>query len=65
MNILCYGDSNTWGTPPRRDFGDVPRYGDDVRWGSVLRAGRSRSRARSPGDRPGHPARVAGRPYTL
>lgn len=38
MNILCYGDSNTWGTPPRHDFGDVPRYGEDVRWGSVLRA---------------------------
>lgn len=37
MNILCYGDSNTWGTPPRQDFGDVPRYGEDVRWGSVLR----------------------------
>jgi lysophospholipase L1-like esterase len=35
--ILCYGDSNTWGCPPRRHFGEMPRYGVDVRWGSVLR----------------------------
>lgn len=35
--ILCYGDSNTWGCPPRRHFGDMPRYGEDIRWGSVLR----------------------------
>jgi lysophospholipase L1-like esterase len=36
-SILCYGDSNTWGCPPRRHFGDVPRYGPDVRWPGVLR----------------------------
>ncbi len=31
--ILCYGDSNTWGSSPS----DNGRYGLDVRWGSVLR----------------------------
>ena len=36
-SILCYGDSNTWGCPPRRHFGEVPRYGPDVRWPGVLR----------------------------
>ena len=36
-SILCFGDSNTWGCPPRRHFGDVPRYGPDVRWPGVLR----------------------------
>jgi lysophospholipase L1-like esterase len=35
--ILCYGDSNTWGCPPRRHFGSVPRYGEDTRWPGVLR----------------------------
>jgi lysophospholipase L1-like esterase len=38
--ILCYGDSNTWGAPPVIDentFMNIPRYGMDVRWGSVLR----------------------------
>ncbi|MBZ0284818.1 MAG: SGNH/GDSL hydrolase family protein [Anaerolineae bacterium] len=35
--ILCYGDSNTWGCPPMTDFNGVPRYGTDIRWGSVLR----------------------------
>ena len=38
--ILCYGDSNTWGsisswTPPQ---GPSSRFGEDERWGSVMRA---------------------------
>lgn len=36
--ILCYGDSNTWGCPPMENFGPLERYGEDVRWASVLRA---------------------------
>ena len=60
--ILCYGDSNTWGCPPRRHFGDMPRYGTDVRWGSVLNVpGRplhgDRGRAGWSDDRVGRPHR--------
>ncbi|MEZ4669278.1 MAG: SGNH/GDSL hydrolase family protein [Anaerolineae bacterium] len=38
-NILCYGDSNTWGCPPLEGWPitNVQRYGPDVRWGSVMR----------------------------
>ena len=36
-NILCYGDSNTWGCTPITDMNNVPRYDATVRWGSVLR----------------------------
>jgi lysophospholipase L1-like esterase len=35
--ILCYGDSNTWGCPPIQPGQSVERYGQHVRWGSVLR----------------------------
>jgi lysophospholipase L1-like esterase len=35
--ILCYGDSNTWGCQPLTSLAVIPRYGADVRWGSVLR----------------------------
>ncbi len=36
--ILCYGDSNTWGSVPiPKFFIGVTRYGTDVRWGSVMR----------------------------
>ncbi len=35
--ILCYGDSNTWGCAPMINWDDSPRYGPDVRWGSVMR----------------------------
>jgi lysophospholipase L1-like esterase len=35
--ILCYGDSNTWGCHPLANLDNIPRYGPDVRWGSVLR----------------------------
>ena len=31
-NILCYGDSNTWGANPN----DGSRYTDDVRWTGIL-----------------------------
>jgi lysophospholipase L1-like esterase len=30
--VLCYGDSNTWGSDPAGD----ERFGDDVRWTGVL-----------------------------
>jgi lysophospholipase L1-like esterase len=36
--ILCFGDSNTWGCPPLTSLKNIPRYGPDVRWGSVLRS---------------------------
>ncbi len=36
-NILCYGDSNTHGSPPYDPALNAPRYGTDVRWGSVMR----------------------------
>ena len=36
--ILCFGDSNTWGCLPLTSLENIPRYGPDVRWGSVLRA---------------------------
>ncbi len=39
-DILCYGDSNTWGSPPAPDeaaIATLKRYGDDVRWGGILR----------------------------
>ena len=39
-NILCYGDSNTWGCPPLEDWPitTITRFGPDVRWGSVMRS---------------------------
>jgi lysophospholipase L1-like esterase len=33
-NVLCYGDSNTWGSTP----GSGERYPRDVRWTGVLRS---------------------------
>jgi lysophospholipase L1-like esterase len=35
--ILCFGDSNTWGCEPLTSLETIPRFGTDVRWGSVLR----------------------------
>ena len=35
--ILCYGDSNTYGTAPMRDLEDDRRLGHGERWPSVLR----------------------------
>jgi lysophospholipase L1-like esterase len=37
-NILCYGDSNTWGARPIEAVGVVERYGPDVRWTGVMRS---------------------------
>lgn len=39
-NILCYGDSNTYGVIPRMYETDLPseRYGEDTRWPMVLAA---------------------------
>ena len=37
MNILCYGDSNTYGYDPRPDSGG--RYPADCRWVDILAAG--------------------------
>ncbi|MFC4668718.1 SGNH/GDSL hydrolase family protein [Seohaeicola nanhaiensis] len=34
--VMCFGDSNTHGSPPMRDFGPNPRYGRDQRWPGVL-----------------------------
>ncbi|MGN0747184.1 MAG: SGNH/GDSL hydrolase family protein [Aristaeellaceae bacterium] len=38
--ILCYGDSNTWGSIPVREAprGPSSRHGEGERWGSVMRA---------------------------
>ena len=30
--ILCFGDSNTHGTPPMQAQGEYNRFGSDVRW---------------------------------
>src|SRR5262245_18689824 len=35
--VLCYGDSNTHGTPPMSDMADQGRYPADQRWTGVLR----------------------------
>lgn len=37
-SILCYGDSNTWGCPPLESLDNIPRYGPEARWGSVMRS---------------------------
>lgn len=34
--VLCYGDSNTHGTPPMAGLGEMNRLGPDVRWPGVL-----------------------------
>lgn len=35
-NILCYGDSNTWGAKPLTVFGQIHRYPLEARWTTVL-----------------------------
>lgn len=35
-NILCYGDSNTWGAKPLTAFGQIHRYPLEKRWTTVL-----------------------------
>lgn len=34
--LVCFGDSNTHGSPPSDGVEAVPRYGPDVRWPGVL-----------------------------
>lgn len=34
--VMCFGDSNTHGSPPMADFGPNPRYPRHVRWPGVL-----------------------------
>lgn len=36
-NLLCFGDSNTYGTLPMREEGAQHRHGADVRWTGVAR----------------------------
>ncbi len=36
--VLCYGDSNTHGTPPMAGPDEVRRFGPGVRWPSVMAA---------------------------
>jgi lysophospholipase L1-like esterase len=36
--VVCFGDSNTHGSPPSAGVEAVPRYGPDVRWPGVLAA---------------------------
>jgi lysophospholipase L1-like esterase len=35
-NILCYGDSNTWGCKPITQYGVNARHDPDIRWTGVL-----------------------------
>jgi lysophospholipase L1-like esterase len=36
-NILCYGDSNTWGCKPIESDGVIERFEPGVRWTGILR----------------------------
>ncbi len=36
-NIVCYGDSNTWGCIPVTTLAHIPRYDIHTRWAGVLR----------------------------
>ncbi|MEM7670616.1 MAG: SGNH/GDSL hydrolase family protein [Pseudomonadota bacterium] len=36
-NILCFGDSNTWGCKPIVTAGVIERYAPDTRWPGVMR----------------------------
>lgn len=36
--LLCFGDSNTHGTPPMSEAGEQGRYPDGIRWPTVARA---------------------------
>lgn len=38
INILCYGDSNTWGAKPRTVASEVIRFGIEQRWTGVLQS---------------------------
>src|SRR5271154_2317577 len=34
--VLCYGDSNTWGTAPMKNMDDVRRHEPHVRWPGAM-----------------------------
>lgn len=36
--LMCFGDSNTWGTQPMADAADVRRFAPHERWPGVLQA---------------------------
>lgn len=36
--LLCYGDSNTYGTPPMAALGEMRRFSADERWPGILAA---------------------------
>ncbi|WP_238366678.1 SGNH/GDSL hydrolase family protein [Mesobacterium pallidum] len=63
MTILCYGDSNTYGTPPMERLGVSGRYAPEVRWPGVLRAalGRPVIEAGLPGRTTCHDDPIEGR----
>lgn len=37
INVLCFGDSNTYGTVPMRDAAHSERFAPDIRWTGILR----------------------------
>ncbi|MFD1198126.1 SGNH/GDSL hydrolase family protein [Brucella gallinifaecis] len=37
INILCFGDSNTYGTVPMLHAAHAERFGSDIRWTGVMR----------------------------
>lgn len=37
INILCFGDSNTYGTVPMRHATHAERFASDIRWTGILR----------------------------
>ncbi len=37
--LVCFGDSNTYGTPPLKALGESRRYAMQERWPGILRAG--------------------------
>ncbi len=34
--VVCFGDSNTHGTPPMRALSDEARFGPDIRWPRIM-----------------------------
>jgi lysophospholipase L1-like esterase len=36
--VVCFGDSNTYGTPPMVDLDDSRRFGRDARWPMLMQA---------------------------
>jgi lysophospholipase L1-like esterase len=50
--ILCYGDSNTWGSDPETR----ERFPEDVRWPGVLRKRLDKEYRTESSERPSQPA---------